>query len=143
MRLASGTLTDPAAHLTGVASVGKVVRGGSWGSRASDVRARLGACHAGTRRPSRLRRRAVRLDDERTMTTRVRLLVGATIATICGVPLAAHMLTAPSPRPMALALPRESDLTDGDLILRLGVSRDSALVRLADPQPPPTLTSDS
>jgi serine/threonine-protein kinase len=37
--LASGGATDPPAHLSGVARVPKVVRGGSWGSPARDVRA--------------------------------------------------------------------------------------------------------
>jgi serine/threonine protein kinase/formylglycine-generating enzyme required for sulfatase activity len=35
----SGPLTDPPAHLTGVARAPKVVRGGSWGSRPREVRA--------------------------------------------------------------------------------------------------------
>jgi formylglycine-generating enzyme required for sulfatase activity len=39
--LSSGPRTDPAAHLTGVASVDKVIRGGSWASRAKDVRASM------------------------------------------------------------------------------------------------------
>jgi formylglycine-generating enzyme required for sulfatase activity len=37
--LASGAETDPRPHLSGVARVPKVVRGGSWGSRAREVRA--------------------------------------------------------------------------------------------------------
>jgi formylglycine-generating enzyme required for sulfatase activity/tRNA A-37 threonylcarbamoyl transferase component Bud32 len=37
--LVSGGASDPPAHLSGVARVPKVVRGGSWGSRAREVRA--------------------------------------------------------------------------------------------------------
>jgi hypothetical protein len=68
------------------------------------------------------------------VTARTPWVAAVLLAAIGGMPAAARLLAEPTRAP--LVAPRAADLADGDVIFRSGVSRDSALVRLADPGAP-------
>jgi hypothetical protein len=62
---------------------------------------------------------------------RVAAAAVALLAATAYLPAAARLLARPTRAP--IVLPRPGDLAEGDLIFRSGVSRDSAMVRFADP----------